>query len=158
MKPLTERIKIACSFLKSGTDILVSHAVKSYDVTVEYLEGVARVRFALVLVADILSSQVSGSGEHFFTSQANELLTLAKTACTETRINHIDMTGTTHTIGPNVYLLKLLVRQFGAARLMEASKTCGWVLPPQLKTENTVSVYFCGSNSVVLTCILFNRK
>ena len=150
-KPLTERMKVACSFLKSGGDALVGHVVVSDDVTVEYLEGVAGVRFALVLVADLLNSRIDGTREHYFTAQANELLTLAKTVCTDTRINHIDMTGTTDTIGPNVYLLKLLVRLFGSARMMEVSKTCDWVLPPQLKTENNVSicVYY---NLTVLKC------
>ena len=132
-------MKVACSLLKSGGEALIDYAVMSHDVTVEYLEGVAGVRYALVLVADILNCRVSGAREHSFTAQANELLTLAKTVCTETRINHIDMTATTDTIGPSVYLLKLLVRHFGSARMIEASNACDWVLPPQLRTENTVS-------------------
>ena len=155
-------MQLACSFLNSGGDALtghtdsgdaaltghedsdgdalIGHAVASHDITVEYLEGVAGIRFALVLVADILNSRISGLGKDYFTAQADDLLALAEKICIDTRINHIDMTGSTDTIGPCVYLLKLFVRQYGSTRLMEASKACSWVLPPQIRTEHNVSI------------------
>ena len=138
-KSLTERMGLACRFFKSCTNALVGHAVSSHDITLDYLEGVAGVRFALLQTADILNSRASGARQHSFTAQADDVIRLAQRICTDTRINHIDVTGTTDTIGPNVYLLKLLVRQFGAARTMELSKSYGWVVPPQLKTEHSVS-------------------
>ena len=135
---------LACSILESGGDSLVGHAMTPQEITVDYLEGIAGVRFALVLTADILNSRISKarSREHSFTAQADHLLRLTERVCTDASINHIDITGTTDTIGPNVYLLKLLVRQFGSTQMMEVSKVCGWVLPPQLRTEHTVSIEF----------------
>ena len=118
----------------------------------DYLEGVSEVRFALILVADTLNNLVSGASEHSFTAQADNLLRLAETVCSDTTINEVEVSDTVDAIGPNVYLLKLLVRQFGSARLLEISKACNWVLPPQLKIEQTVSIkslllyyyyYFC---------------
>ena len=106
-----------------------------------FLEGVARVRFALLLVADLLQQQVSRKDEATSTNttdithgdSANQLIERAKDACTRMDLNTIDLTGKTNTAGPVVYLMKLIVRQWGFHCLNSVFERYQWVVPTELR-------------------------
>lgn len=135
MKTLKERIMLAANFLKNDRSTLSSHVDLS-QVTVGDLEAVAGVRFALMVVAEVLTGRVTGSNEQLFTAQANDLLRLAEVVCTKVEIRDFD---TVDVGSPLIYLIKLLVRQYGSGKLMEVSTAYSWVLPPELKSDQEVS-------------------
>ena len=100
------------------------------SVSVGYLEAVAKARYALSVVAEKLKdNQVD-----------MDLLHIASTICTDRKVNTVDITGTADTTGPVVYLLKLLVRQFGFPCLKQVSQTHPWVIPQELKRGDEVSL------------------
>ena len=66
------------------------------------------------------------------------LLHVVRMVCTDPSINHIDDTGQSDTTGPVLYLLKLIVRQFGFPCLTEVSVEHPWVVPHELKPDDEV--------------------
>ena len=108
--------------------------------TLEYLEGVAKVRHSLSVVAEVLKSEDTGH-------QIMELLRAAARMCSDRDVNCIDPTGRRDTIGPVIYLLKLLVRQYGMPCLKAAAEVHDWIIPVELRsdqvsyTQTTVSIY-----------------
>ena len=59
---------------------------------------------------------------------------------TDTTINHFDDTGQADTVGPVLYLLKLIVRQYGFPCLAEVSTEHTWVVPPELRKADEVTM------------------
>ena len=96
--------------------------------TLEYLEGIAKARFSLSVVAEILKNEETG--QNFV-----ELLRAAGQMCCDREVNCIDPTGMKDTVGPVIYLLKLIVRQHGMACLKAAADIHEWLFPAQLKSE-----------------------
>lgn len=106
----------------------------------EYLEGVAKVRFALSVVAELLNlSDPTRSQEERVL--VVELFQQAKVVCTDPNINTIvtSAAGQNDTVGPGIYLIKLLVRQYGLSCLQKASKEHSWIVPEQLRKTGEVS-------------------
>ena len=95
--------------------------------TLEYLESVAKVRYSLSVVAEVLKNEANG--QHFM-----ELLRAAGQMCSDHDINCIDPTGQKDTVGPVIYLLKLIVRQYGMPCLKAAAEVHEWVIPAQLNS------------------------
>ena len=119
----------------------------STDRDLNFLEGVANVRFALLLVADLLQ-QLSGRGDgatsvnkpHIVHGDtANQLIEIAKEACTRIDLNTIDLTGKRNTAGPVIYLMKLIVRQWGFDCLNNILKSHQWVVPVDLRQSEVSS-------------------
>ena len=96
--------------------------------TLEYLEGVAKARYSLSVVAEVIKN--TQSGHHF-----KELLRAAGRMCSDCEINRIDPTGRKDTVGPVIYLLKLIVRQYGMPCLKAAAEIHEWLIPAQLKSN-----------------------
>ena len=63
-----------------------------------------------------------------------ELLRAAGRMCSDREVNCIDPTGRKDTIGPVIYLLKLIVRQYGMPCLKAAAEVHEWLIPAQLKS------------------------
>ncbi len=98
-------------------------------VSLQYLEAVAGIRFALsVLAHELKSDRVN-----------NTLLVVARDMCMDTRVNVIDPTGRVDTTGPVLYLMKLLVRKFGFPCLQTVSQAHPWVIPEGLRRVDDVS-------------------
>ena len=96
--------------------------------TLEYLEGVAKVRYSLSVVAEVLKEDCKG---HYFV----ELLKAAARMCYDREINCIDPAEWQNTMGPLIYLLKLIVRQYGMPCLRVAAQVHDWLIPAQLKSK-----------------------
>ncbi|XP_064404373.1 E3 ubiquitin-protein ligase RNF213-like isoform X3 [Halichondria panicea] len=92
-------------------------------VRLKYLEAVAGIRFALSILAEQLKSN----------TVRYSLLKVAKKLCIDTRVNIIDPTGKLDTTGPVLYLIKLIVRQFGFPCLRAVSRVHSWLVPEGLK-------------------------
>ena len=95
----------------------------------EYLESVARVRYSLSVLAEVLKSEEKG--QHFV-----ELLKAAKQLCSDSKINVVDMTGHKDTSGPVIYLVKVIVRKYGMPCLKKYAEEYSWIIPPELKSGN----------------------
>ncbi|XP_064403130.1 E3 ubiquitin-protein ligase RNF213-like isoform X2 [Halichondria panicea] len=93
------------------------------SVSLQYLESVAGVRLSLsVLAQELKSDRVNSS-----------LLRVARDLCMDTRVNVIDPKGRVDTTGPVLYLMRLLVRQFGFPCLQTVSQAHPWVVPETLR-------------------------
>jgi len=101
------------------------------EISLGYIEGVAKVRFALSVVAELFHKSI--------TMKPN-LLHAVKTVCTDPTVNHVDDTEQTDTTGPVLYLLKLIVRQFGFPCLKEVTMEHPWVIPHELKKADKVTM------------------
>ncbi len=82
--------------------------------------------------ANLLHSQID---EDIFDPLQLDLLELAKEVCTDPVINTTDFNiSGVDCVGPGIYLLKLLVRQYGFMCLKEVSVRHPWVIPEGLHT------------------------
>ena len=112
-------------------------------ISLGYIEGVANVRFALSVVAEQFHKRVT---------MKPALLHAVRMVCIDPSINHIDDTGQTDTTGPVLYLLKLIVRQFGFPCLKEVSVEHPWIMPHELMTADEVTML-----TVILFLISYKR-
>ncbi len=94
-------------------------------VSLKYLEAVAGIRFALSILAEQLKSS----------TVSNPLLRVAEKLCIDTGVNIIDP----DTTGPVLYLIKVLVRQFGFPCLRAVNQLYSWLVPKGLKRADDVS-------------------
>ena len=88
----------------------------------------AKVRYSLSVVAKVLKD--NEKGHHFV-----ELLKAAAKLCSDREVNCIDPTDQQNTVGPIIYLLKLMVRQYGMPCLRVAAQVHDWLIPAQLKSK-----------------------
>lgn len=117
------------------------------SVSLQYLESVAGVRLSLsVLAQELKSDRVNSS-----------LLRVARDLCMDTRVNVIDPKGRVDTTGPVLYLMRLLVRQFGFPCLQTVSQAHPWVVPETLRRVDNVSAYTL-VGSIVYYCYSRRRN
>ena len=137
----------AITILEDGHRSVREQGQYTDTVSLEYLEGVAKVRFALTIVAELLSQ--SGEARSQEGSElVMQLFHQTREVCTDTSINCLDTTGKKDTVGPVVYLLKLLVRQYGLSCLQKASQEHTWILPEVLRqTEEVYKTQICNCYS-----------
>ena len=107
--------------------------------SLDYLESVSQVRYALSVVAELLYKQTEKGSQvvgNLYTSAAQILIQVAKDCCTEHAMNEKDS-------GPAVYLIKLLVRRYGMSFLagLTANSANDWVVPTHLKRSKQVTDY-----------------
>jgi hypothetical protein len=118
------------------------HALKCYRtdpiVNIDYLEGVAGMRCALAEVASLLHSSCGVAHQQL---RLNSLLIqTAQEVCTDPHTNTTnflvgDLVGP---VGPAVYLLRLVIRQYGFNSLRSIAAAFPWVMPEGLHATNQV--------------------
>ena len=123
---LTPRAKMeeVTVYLIQGYNALQEHRCHVAP-NIEYLEGVAKVRYSLSVVAEVLKNE-----EHYV-----ELLRAAGRMCSDHEVNCIDQSSDRGTVGPVVYLLKLLVRQYGMPCLNAAAEKHDWIIPKEMRSD-----------------------
>ena len=151
------------NLLSSATDNLVRSAgIREHTISLDMLESVAKMRYSLLVVAELLQHRVNeqGHNQSLYGVAGNRLLEEARYfkscaltfsqhvyrhACTDTKINTFDTTGGSNTTGPIVYLLKLLVHQAGfscLAKIVRGDSQLKWIVPKELEQEEVhVHVY-----------------
>lgn len=128
-------LKVITENMNEGfTALLVDNTM-----SVQLLEGLAKVRFSLSVVADILEKDSSSKQKTHPSSPTKQLIYTAQNVCTDLHVNVIDTSGCLDTTGPVVYLMRLLVRQYGMPCLEKVANTYPWVVPQQLKCIQEVS-------------------
>lgn len=99
-------------------------AHKSNTVSVD---GVASVRFGLAMVAKQMQMETM---ERELFADKKDIIKATKLLCTESAINRCDTSGIT---GPCLYLLKILLRQYGHSCLVKVADIYPWVIPQALQ-------------------------
>ena len=105
------------------------------NISVLLLEGLAKIRFSLSIAADIFEKQVSSKQNIVTSSSIKQLVYTAQNVCCDLKINVIDTTGSIDMTGPTVYLMRLLVRQYGMSCLEKVADTYSWVIPKELRNK-----------------------
>lgn len=129
------RAEEVTAVLIDGYSALLEH--RRGTPTLEYLEGVAKVRYSLSVVAEVLKDEENGQ-------HSMELLRAAGRMCSDREVNCIDPTDRRDTVGPVIYLLKLMVRQYGMPCLKAAAEIHEWIIPAELKTEKVINNNYGG--------------
>ena len=123
--------------MNEGFKVLVENS--SSNMSTELLEGFAKVRLSLSKFAFILQrTLVASSEQELQSSQLENLVRTAKHICSDANVNIIDTSGGQDTTGPIVYLLRVLVRQYGMSCLEKVSASYPWVIPKELTEEQKV--------------------
>ena len=131
--------------MKKVFEILTrSHRVlKEYKsnpiINIDYLEGVAGIRFAIMEVASLLHLDYDTDTARNLQRLKFDIMHLAEKVCTDPVINTTDFVASTDdAVGPALYLLKLLVRQYGFPYLKQVFEQHRWVIPESLQTTDQV--------------------
>ena len=127
---LQKRINQSLQLMQKGTrDMMENHST-----SLPYLEAVAKLRYAISVVAELLYHQQErqtarrGEGGHHFTHEAHLLVEEAKVCCSHPQLKKQEA-------GPAVYLVKLLARQYGLSFLttLTGNPALTWVVPAQFR-------------------------
>ena len=112
-----------------------SQSVAQHDTfSLRYFEGVAKMRFALVVVAELLHAQMEKKEQRTFTREASHLLERAKECCLSLKHN-------TEDAGPGIFLVKQIFKLYGKAFLttLTSDRAKEWVVPAHLRRSDEVS-------------------
>ena len=101
--------------------------------TLPYLEAVAKLRYSLSVVAELLYTQLTAERQQHHTNDALLLVKETKQCCSIPQLNEDEA-------GPAVYLVKLLMRRYGPSFL---SYVCDhtellWIVPEHLRQTDEV--------------------
>lgn len=93
-----------------------------FTIDLDYLESVARIRFVLAEIVNLLHFHYMQAHKVSLTMQQIQLklMQLTEEMCNDSLVNH-------DVVGPAIYLVKLLVRQYGFSYLKEVSKKYQWI-------------------------------
>ena len=109
--------------------------ISESDINIEYLEAVAGVRFCLMEIAHLLHSNCSGKK---IPESMNHRQQLLISQVKEMYQDHTDYAS----VGPSLYLVKLLVRQYGFPCLNQVCETHPWMVPEELRTaDQAISLF-----------------
>ena len=120
--------------MNAGFTVLVENP--SDKISIELLEGIAKMRYSLSRVAYFL--QGTSSKPVSSNSKMGQFVHMAKLICSDANVNIIDTSGSHDTTGPFVYLMRVLVRQYGMSCLEEVAATYPWVIPRELVGKQEV--------------------
>ena len=116
--------------------------------TLPYLEAVAKLRYSLSVVAELLHTQLTaGRGEGGgYSLDVYLLIEETKQCCSTPQLNQEEA-------GPGVYLVKLLMRQYGPSFLstLTSDPTLQWVVPEHLRQSDDKVLRITYHNYIYLT-------
>ena len=118
---------------------------QNHTINTRYLESVAGVRFAIREIAHLLHQKFSNDDataapkpQHLQQLEF-DLIHLAENVCCDPVINTADYIASG--VGPAVYLMKLLVRQYGLPCLRDLLVHHHWIVPKGLQPSNRVYIH-----------------
>ena len=124
--------------MEGGNDIL-RHSVPFLEegITLPYLEGIAKLRYSLTVVAELLHCQYSGDRQGHHTHDSLLLIEMANKCCSDHNLNKDDS-------GPGVFLVKQLAKQYGVTFLtnVTSDRTMQWIIPANLRQSEEVKLLF----------------
>lgn len=133
---LHDKVTVSYQLLKEGRSAVLNSPDPSAGgtISVPYLEGIAKLRYSLTVVAELLQYQHKKEGG-YFTHEAHLLLDSARKFC-EMR----DDVFNTDDAGPAVFLVKQIARQYGVTFLTDviSNQTMEWIVPTHLRRSKEV--------------------
>ena len=130
------KLESIIGLLNESYDVLRKNKTEQ-TINITYLEAVAKVRFSIEETTIFLHSHHNGG--LLDAQQLSELMQLLKKFCTDHLLNSMDFRSKSATVfGPGIYLLKLLVRQYGLPLLKQVSEKNPWIIPESLRAVNLV--------------------
>ena len=135
-KCLGEKVEVAERMLDRSRQALRAYKAKP-TISIGYLEAVACAQYWMMEVAALLHS-VFGDQQSTLEQQqlAFQLVHFAEELCTDPHINTIDFAD--DAVGSAVYLLRLLMRQYGSSCLKKVFGEHHWIVPNALRTGDQV--------------------
>ena len=127
--------------MNEGIEVIMNSPAPSVEggIHLQYLEGIAKLRYAIVVVVELLHCQHGASSRQqgYYTHETQLLLDVANTCCSDDIVN-------TDNSGPAVFLVKQLARQYGISFLtnLTSDQTMQWIVPHHLQRSNEVVVIF----------------
>ena len=127
--------------MNEGIEVIMSSPAPSVEgsIHLQYLEGIAKLRYAIVVVAELLHCQHGASSRHqsYYTYETQLLLDATKRCCNNDIIN-------TDNSGPGVFIVKQLARQYGVSFLtnLTSDQTMQWIVPHHLQRSNEVNIIY----------------
>ena len=99
----------------------------------------AGIKFGLHVVAQLLHYQCCQSQmSESISNPVKELFYKAREICTDKVINVFEVSYDKDVVGPGIYLVKLLVREYGLSSLTQISNIYKWIIPESLIPSNQV--------------------
>ena len=132
---LIERVVHTREILTEGIQAIANPSVHGHF-SLQYFEGVAKLRYALIVVAELLHAQVERKRQQIiFSREGNLLLEMAKECCIDASLNSDDA-------GPGVFLVKQIFKQFGKAFLqtLTSDQSMEWIIPERLRRSDEVHI------------------
>ena len=128
---LQQRISSSLQLMRDGREGMTEHYHSPTSLL--YLEAVAKLRYSLSVVAELLYTQLTAQRQQQYTHDALLLLEEAKRCCFIPQLNEDEA-------GPAVYLVKLLMRQYGPSFLscVYGHTELLWVVPEHLRQIDEV--------------------
>ena len=125
------RIIPVCDLLKEASHVLSNRNCEEEIFTLQHFEAVAKLRYALAVVAELLYTQVEKKCAH--SREELELLEKAKQCCISPALNDEDA-------GPGVFLVKQIYRRYGKAFLttLTSNRAMEWIVPLHLRKSDEV--------------------
>ena len=111
----------------------ISHSHTS----IKYLEGVAGMRFALREFGSLLYT--FSSEQEKMDQEQLQFVQLVKDVCTDATINTTNFSEG-DIVGPAIYLIKVLVRQYGLYFLHQVVDDNQWIVPEALRSQDQVCI------------------
>ena len=114
--------------------LIVGNSNNFEEVSIEYFEAIASVRFGLLKIAEMLDlcdKELSSEAEC-------ELLDQVKVLCTNQGINK---KMESKVIGPGIFFLRLFIRRYGFSSLLKASQLYEWIIPEVISKPDQVMLY-----------------
>lgn len=139
---------IDASLMENATYLLskgytaLKNFVTDRAITLQYLEGIAQIRFGVSIAAKCIEKDLNTSAIGYSVFEQESFLKLLETThrvCTHTELNVIDVYGSKDSVGPVVYLQKILARQYSFSCLNSAVERHQWIMPQSLRSINEVS-------------------
>ena len=117
--------------LQEANHALSQHNPMKDIFTLQYFEAVAKLRYALAVVAEFLYTHVERKDTH--SHDGRELLEITKQCCIAPALNDEDA-------GPGVYLVKQIYRRYGKAFLttLTSNRAMEWIVPQHLRKSDEV--------------------
>ena len=141
-------MRIAYGLLTEGGNNVLHNPAPSIEggITLPYLEGIAKLRYSLTVVAELLHCQYSGDRQGHHTHESLLLIEMANKCCSDYNLNKDDT-------GPGVFLVKQLAKQYGVTSLINitSDRTMQWIIPANLRQSEEVRLFVFFSTVNLLT-------
>ena len=126
-----QKIEFCLTLFEEGILEIRNPSVQG-NFSLPYFEGVAKLRFALIFIAEVLYKL--SERQQMYTHELYLLLEKAKECCLDTLFNSEET-------GPGIFLVKQLYKQFGKAFIeafVSSNTAMQWIVPSHLQKSEEV--------------------